>query len=142
VIPVLIPALRERKEDIPALVDFALGKYRDKTAKNLRVSKEAMTALLQYDYPGNVRELENIVEWGATLAASDVIEKDDLPSVIFKKSESNASLSLAEVAAGAEREHIVRILAIAQGNKTKAAELLGISRKTLWERMNTYGLKA
>ncbi|MCK9418338.1 MAG: sigma-54 dependent transcriptional regulator [Nitrospirae bacterium] len=142
VIPVVIPALRERREDIPALVDFALGKYRDKTAKTLRVSKDAMTALLQYDYPGNVRELENIVEWGATLAASDIIEKDDLPSVIFKKSESSGSLSLAKVAAGAEKEHIIRILAIAQGNKTKAAELLGISRKTLWGKINTYRLKA
>ncbi len=142
VIPVVIPPLRERREDIPALVDFALGKCRNRLGKNLRFSKEAMTALLQYDYPGNVRELENIVERGATLAASDVIEKDDLPSVIFKKSESNGSVSLAEVAAGAEMEHIVRILSIAQGNKTKAAELLGISRKTLWEKMNTYGLKA
>ena len=142
VIPVVVPPLRERREDIPALVDFALGKCRNRLGKNLRFSKEAMTALLQYDYPGNVRELENIVERGATLAASDVIEKDDLPSVIFKKSESNGSVSLAEVAAGAEMEHIVRILSIAQGNKTKAAELLGISRKTLWEKMNTYGLKA
>ena len=142
VIPVVIPPLRERREDIPALVDFALGKCRNRLGKNLRFSKEAMTALLQYDYPGNVRELENIVERGATLTASDVIEKDDLPSVIFKKSESNGSVSLAEVAAGAEMEHIVRILSIAQGNKTKAAELLGISRKNLWEKMNTYGLKA
>ncbi len=142
VIPVVIPPLRERREDIPALVDFALGKCRNRLGKNLRFSKDAMTALLQYDYPGNVRELENIVERGATLAALDIIEKDDLPSVIFKKSESNGSVSLAEVAAGAEMEHIIRILAIAQGNKTKAAELLGISRKTLWEKMNTYGLKA
>ncbi len=142
VIPVVIPPLRERREDIPALVDFALGKCRNRLAKNIRFSKDAMTALLQYDYPGNVRELENIVERGATLAASDIIEKDDLPSVILKKSESNGSVSLAEVAAGAEKDHIIRILAIAQGNKTKAAELLGISRKTLWEKMNTYGLKA
>jgi transcriptional regulator with PAS, ATPase and Fis domain len=142
VIPIQIPSLRERREDIPALVDFALGKCRNGTAKNLRVSKDAMTALLQYDYPGNVRELENIVERGATLAASEIIEKDDLPSAIFKKSVRSGSLSLAHVAAGAEKEHIIRILAIAHGNKTKTAELLGISRKTLWEKMNTHGLKA
>ena len=141
VIPVLIPPLRERREDIPALVDFALGKCRNRTAKTVRFSKDAMTALLQYNYPGNVRELENIVERGATLAVSDVIEKDDLPAVIFRKSENNGSVSLAEVAAGAEKEHIIRILAIAQGNKTKASELLGISRKTLWEKMNAYGLQ-
>jgi len=142
VIPVVIPPLRERREDIPALVDFALSKCRNRMAKAVRFSKEAMTALLQYDYPGNVRELENIIERGATLAVSDVIEKDDLPSVIFKKPENNGSVSLAEVAAGAEKEHIIRTLAIAQGNKTKAAELLGISRKNLWEKMNAYGLKA
>ena len=140
VIPVVIPPLRERREDIPELVDFALSKCRNRLAKTVRFSKEAMTALLQYDYPGNVRELENIVERGATLAASDVIEKDDLPSVIFKKTESNGSLSLAEVVAGAEKEHIIRTLGLANGNKTKAAELLGISRKTLWEKMNTYGM--
>jgi len=142
VIPVVIPPLRERREDIPALVDFALGKCRNRMAKTVRFSKEAMKALLQYDYPGNVRELENIVERGATLAASDIIEKDDLPSVIFKKSEGNGSVSLARVAAGAEKEHIIRTLAATNGNKTKAAELLGISRKTLWEKMNTYGFNA
>jgi transcriptional regulator with PAS, ATPase and Fis domain len=140
VIPVTIPPLRERREDIPALLDFVLGKCRNRTAKTVRFSKDAMAALLQYDYPGNVRELENIVEHGATLATSEIIEKDDLPSVILTKAESNGAMSLAEVAAGAEKEHIIRILAVAQGNKTKAAEMLGISRKTLWEKMNTYGL--
>jgi transcriptional regulator with PAS, ATPase and Fis domain len=140
VIPVVIPPLRERRDDIPELVDFALSKCRNRLAKTVRISKDAMNALLQYDYPGNVRELENIIERGATLAASDIIEKDDLPSVIFKKTESNGSLSLAEVAAGAEKEHIIRMLAATQGNKTRAAELLGISRKTLWEKMNTYEL--
>jgi len=140
VIPVTIPPLRERREDIPALLDFVLGKCRNRTAKTVRFSNDAMAALLQYDYPGNVRELENIVEHGATLATSEIIEKDDLPSVILTKAESNGAMSLAEVAAGAEKEHIIRILAVAQGNKTKAAEMLGISRKTLWEKMNTYGL--
>ena len=139
VIPVVIPPLRERREDIPELVDFALNKCRSRLTKTVRFSKDALNALLQYDYPGNVRELENIVERGATLAASDVIENDDLPSVVFKKTESNGSLSLAEVAAGAEKEHIIRMLAMAGGNKTKAAEMLGISRKTLWEKMNVYG---
>lgn len=138
VIPVTIPPLRERREDIPALLDFALGKCRSRSAKTVRFSKDAIAALLQYDYPGNVRELENIVERGATLAASEIIEKDDLPSVVFKKTERNAPVILAEVAAAAEKEHISRILGLANGNKTKAAEMLGISRKTLWEKLKTY----
>ena len=140
VIPVMIPPLRERREDIPALVDFALGKCRNRTAKSVRFSKEAMAALLRYDYPGNVRELENIVERGATLAAPEIIETDDLPSVIFKQAEYNAPFTLAEVVSAAEKEHITRIVGLTQGNKTKAAEMLGISRKTLWEKMNAYGL--
>lgn len=141
VIPVTIPPLRERREDIPALLDFALGKCRSRSAKTERFSKDAMAALLQYDYPGNVRELENIVEYGATLAASEIIEKDDLPANVSKKAERNAPVVLAEVAAAAEKEHITRILGLANGNKTKAAEMLGISRKTLWEKMNSYSLK-
>ena len=142
VIPVLLPPLRERREDIPGLVDYALGKCRTRFAKPVRFSKDAMIALLQYDFPGNVRELENIVERGATLAASEIIERDDLPSAVFTKAERNGPVSLADVSAAAEKEHITRIVGLAGGNKTKAAEMLGISRKTLWEKMNAYGLKA
>ncbi len=142
VIPVVIPPLRERKEDIPALVEFALGKCRGSQGRKARFSREAMHALLQYDFPGNVRELENIVERVTTLAASDVIEKEDMPSFVFKGLDVTTFPILAEVAAEAEKEHIIRALGIAQGNKTRAADMLGISRKTLWEKMNTYGLKA
>lgn len=139
VIPIVMPPLRERREDIPVLVDFALSKCSRSAARRVRFSKEAMTALLQYDYPGNVRELENIVERCVTLSGSDVIEKEDLPFDVIKEGGAQI-LSLAEVAAQAEKEHIIRILAVANGNKTKAAEMLGISRKTLWEKMNAYGL--
>jgi two-component system response regulator AtoC len=142
VIPLVIPPLRERREDIPGLVDFALDKCRNRTGRTVRFSKDAMSALMQYDFPGNVRELENIVERGATLAVSDMIGKDDLPSAVFDKSGSREPSSLAEVAAAAEKEHITRTLGLAGGNKTKAAEMLGINRKTLWEKMNAYGLNA
>jgi two-component system response regulator AtoC len=141
VIPMTLPPLRERKEDIPRLVDFFLGKCKDKLLRNFRLSEEVMQALLGYDYPGNIRELENILERCVTLSSSDTIGKDDLPPALFKQTGATARLSLSEVAAQAETEYIGRTLRTVKGNKTKAAELLGISRKTLWEKMNAYGVE-
>ncbi len=139
VIPIVLPPLRNRKDDIPYLVDFFLNKYKSRLSRNIHFSKDAMEALLKYDYPGNIRELENIVERCVTLATSDTIKKDDLPSFIFKKPE-NKYFSLSDIAAEAEKEHIIRILKTTMGNKTRAAEMLGISRKTLWEKMKAYGI--
>ncbi|BCB96193.1 acetoacetate metabolism regulatory protein AtoC [Dissulfurispira thermophila] len=141
VIPVTLPPLRERKEDIPYLVDFFLNKCKNKLSRNIRFSKDAMDILLKYDYPGNIRELENIVERCATLSASDIIQKEDLPSFVFEKSDNIKHVYLSDVAAEAEKEHIIRILKTTKGNKTRAAEVLGISRKTLWEKMNLYGIE-
>ncbi len=138
VIPITLPPLRERKEDIPYLIDFFLSKCMDKLSRNVRFSGEAINALLRYDYPGNVRELENIVERCVTLATTDIIQEDDLPSFIFKKSDGKRHFSLSDAAAEAEKEHIIRVLGITRGNRTRAAEMLGISRKTLWEKMNAY----
>lgn len=140
VIPITLPPLRERKEEIPYLIDFFLNKYRDKLFKNTHFSKEAVSTLLNYDYPGNVRELENIVERCVTLSISDVIKKDDLPSFIFKKTDDKKQGSLSYIAAEAEKDHIIRVLRITKGNRTKASEMLGISRKTLWEKINSYGI--
>lgn len=141
VIPITLPPLRNRKEDIPYLIDFFLDKYRNKNSRNVRFSKDAIDVLMNYDYPGNIRELENIIERSVTLSTSDIIQKDDLPTVILKEADSSKNLSLSEVAAKAEKEHIIRILKATKGNKTRAAEMLGISRKTLWEKMNAYGIE-
>jgi two-component system response regulator AtoC len=141
VIPITLPPLRQRKEDIPYLVDFFLNKCTNKLSRNIRFSGDAMNALLRYDYPGNVRELENIVERCVTLATTDIIQRDDLPSFIFEKSDGKRQISLSDVAAEAEKEHIIRILKTTKGNKTRASEILGISRKTLWEKMNAYGIE-
>lgn len=140
VIPITLPPLRNRKEDIPYLIDIFLDKYKNKLSRNIRFSKEAIDALLAYDYPGNIRELENIVERCVTLSTSDIIKKDDLPSFIVKK-QDNKHLFLSDVAAEAEKEHIIRILKATKGNKTRAAEMLGVSRKTLWEKMKAYGIE-
>jgi len=140
VIPILLPSLRERREDIPGLIEFLMGKYRSRLSRDIRFSKEAFEELLAYDFPGNVRELENIIERCVTLSMSEVIAKEELPSFIVKGAQSQRGLSLSEVAADAEKGHIMIVLKSTRGNKTKAAELLGISRKTLWEKMNAYGM--
>jgi transcriptional regulator with PAS, ATPase and Fis domain len=82
--------------------------------------------------------MENIIERCLTLATSDVIEQEDLPEFITLKKEKPEHLSLSAVSVKAEKEHIIRALKGTKGSKTRAAELLGISRKTLWEKMNAY----
>lgn len=141
VIPIMLPPLRDRKEDIPALIEFLTDKCRKKLSRNVRFSKDAVDMLLVYDYPGNVRELENIIERSATLSRSEVIQRDELPSFIMPDIPGAKSLHLSDIAADAEKGHIIKVLQTTQGNKTRAAEILGISRKTLWEKINTYGIK-
>jgi DNA-binding NtrC family response regulator len=141
VILINLPPLRERKEDIPILLEFLMDKYRKRLSRNVRFSKDAAETLLAYDYPGNVRELENIIERCVTLSPSEVIGRDELPSFIVKGERGKKSLSLADVSADAEKAHILRALKITGGNKTRAAEMLGISRKTLWEKMNSYRIQ-
>ncbi|GAB4362066.1 MAG: sigma 54-interacting transcriptional regulator [Deltaproteobacteria bacterium] len=141
VIPIHIPPLRERKEDIPALVEFFLQRYGKPLSRTLRMSPEAMEALLRYDYPGNVRELENLIERCVTLAAGETIGPEDLPPRVTGTPKTENSLLLSRVAADAEKNHILSVLKSAGGVKSRAAELLGISRKTLWEKMNLYGIR-
>lgn len=140
VIPINLPALRERKEDIPGLIEFFINRYKIKLAKNVRFSRDAVDQLMTYDYPGNVRELENIIERCVTLSVGEMIGKDELPAIITPDSSKARSLRLSDIAADAEKGHISRVLQTTQGNKTKAAELLGISRKTLWEKISGYGI--
>ncbi|MDA8155940.1 MAG: sigma-54 dependent transcriptional regulator [Actinomycetota bacterium] len=140
VVPIVLPPLRDRREDIPALIEFFTAKYRSKLSKDIRFSKEAFDALLAYDYSGNVRELENIVERCAILAPG-VIQRNDLPLPVAGHSQTPGTALLSDVAASAEKNHILKVLDITQGNKTRAAEMLGISRKTLWEKLNSYKIE-
>jgi two-component system response regulator AtoC len=106
------------------------------------LSSEAIKDLFDYDYPGNVRELKNILERLVALASTDVIETDALPEHVAKqRGKMTANVSLAEVSAEAEKAHIMRTLKSAKGNKTRTAELLGISRKTLWEKIKLYDIE-
>ena len=142
VIPIRMPALRERKEDISPLIDSFLANYNCAFGKKVSLSSEAITALFDYDYPGNVRELKNILERLVGLASTEVISIDSLPEHVAKQQgKMTATVSLAEVSAEAEKVHIMKTLKSAKGNKTRTAELLGISRKTLWEKMKLFAIE-
>ncbi|MEK7852887.1 MAG: sigma-54 dependent transcriptional regulator, partial [Planctomycetota bacterium] len=138
VIALFLPPLRERKDDIPTLIRHFLTHFcRNKQEKHLL--PEALEAMTLYDWPGNVRELENTVERMVVLSEGDTISLEDLPenirgtSVRFDATEkSDSSL------AGMERRHIMKILQEKQGNKTVAAETLGISLKTLYNKLKYY----
>ncbi len=126
VIQVKLPPLRERKEDILGLVEHFLERLGAELQRNLRVSPDAMAALLAHDWPGNVRELRNVLERGAVVAQGDV------------RSPAPTSLSsLDEV----EKRHIAVILAHCSGNVSQSARVLGIDRVTLYNKMKKYQLK-
>ena len=143
VIPIRLPALRERKEDLSLLIDSFLANYNCSFGKKATLSSEVVKALFDYDYPGNVRELKNILERLVGLASDDVVTIDALPQHVSKqRKEITNNVSLAEVVAEAEKAHIMRILKSAKTNKTRTAELLGISRKTLWEKIKLHTIKS
>lgn len=138
VIALFLPPLRERKQDIPSLIQHFLTHFcRNKQGK--RLLQEALGAMMLYGWPGNVRELENTVERLVVLSEGDTISLEDLPENIratsahFDTTEKSGSM-LSEV----ERRHIMKILQEKQGNKTVAAETLGISLKTLYNKLKYY----
>jgi len=143
VIPVVIPPLRQRKEDIPEFIEFALQKMAQQTGHKPVFSEEAMEALCNYHWPGNVRELFNVVERIVSLHEGEVIEKRDLPAAIRGKRPrqmTRKNLSLKEYLEEAEKEAITIAMQEAKGNKNLAAQILGIHRITLYEKLKKYSL--
>jgi DNA-binding NtrC family response regulator len=128
--------LRERREDIPLLVDYFLKKF---AATQKRASKSISAAAIQrldqYHWPGNVRELENVIQSAMIMNDSDAIEAADLPAMMKANlpRADNLSRSLASV----EVEHIRNVLAHVGGNKSRAAQILGIDRKTLRQKLQS-----
>jgi two-component system NtrC family response regulator len=143
VVTVTLPPLRDRREDIPRLLEHFLSVYAGRNAKTIRgLTAEARDALLRYDYPGNVRELENLVERAVVLTRDDVIGLADLPLSLSPRERESAeeTATLTAAVEGLERRMIREALARADGVQTKAAESLGISERVLRYKLRKYGL--
>jgi two-component system response regulator HydG len=140
VVPVLLPPLRERREDIPLLAAHFLERLGQRHGSPLRLTAAAVERLLRYPWPGNVRELENAMERTAILMRSDVIGPDDLPSHIATGTPLGPAPSLLRqhTLAAVEKTHILQTLEQCGWNASRAAEHLGIGRTTLWRKLKEY----
>ncbi|MFP5265718.1 MAG: sigma 54-interacting transcriptional regulator [Blastocatellia bacterium] len=140
VYPIKLPALRERREDIPLLATHFLEVYKKRSNKNITgITKKAMAWLRRYDWPGNVRELENAVERAVIIAQGRMIAIDDLPHAV-KGAEASKTI---EVEVGAtidevEKRVILQTLVYTRGDRSRAAQILGIGRKTLYRKLQQY----
>lgn len=149
VVRINLPPLRERKEDIPVLAEYFLHAYQNRNRRNeLWIDKETMRLLTNYSWPGNVRELENVVESAATLSPSAIITKELLPNKIknsgiqeiimdkvIPEDRRDEIIPLAEI----EKLYILRVLKMLDDNKSMAARMLGLDRKTLRMKLKQYG---
>ncbi len=138
VVKIDIPPLRERKEDIRILTDYFIAFFAKKLSRNIeKVSDGFFTALLNYSFPGNIRELKNIIERAVILTDGELSEASLPKDVINIQKENNPAEKLDDV----EKNHILKILSDTGGNKTKAAEILGIGLTTLYRKLQSYGLE-
>ncbi|HEY7521190.1 MAG TPA: sigma-54 dependent transcriptional regulator [Methylomirabilota bacterium] len=142
VIQIVLPPLRDRREDIPALAEHFLARSATKLGRGLRLAPATLERLLRYPWPGNVRELENAIERATILARGDVVEPDDLPPHVSAGLQLGPSPALPSpmTLADAERVHILQTLERFGRNHSGAAEALGIGRTTLWRKLKEYGI--
>lgn len=146
VISINLPPLRERKGDLPILIEYFVKIYSKENHKNMEgVSEEALGVLKNYNWPGNIRELENIIERAVILDKDGIINKDDLPEVLLasicEAGETVVSpVSLKSVMQEPEKVYILRILQEVGWNKKKAAVKLGVNRTTLYNKLKKYNL--
>jgi len=149
VVTLVVPPLRERLEDVPLLARHFLEKANARNQKKHALSPTALEHLMSYNFPGNVRELENLVEQAAALAEGDELTVDDFP-IRRRAPEATptpvpsgaARVSLAEAVEAAERRAIASALEQAPNDLAKVSEILGISSTTLWRKIKRLGLKA
>lgn len=131
-----IPPLRERKEDIPLLVDYFLTKLGSDHVR-YRVVPSAMDCILHYNWPGNIRELRNVIERSIILAENGIITERCLPRELQEPADGSGALTLESV----ERQHILKLLDVHGGNRQQTADSLGISRKTLYRKLQQYSIE-
>ena len=143
VVTILIPPLRERRSDLSLMIDHFLRRFAEKNGKTIRgVTHEARDILLRYDYPGNVRELENLIERAVVLTRDDVIGSGDLPlTVQDSEAADEQGTNLTVTVEAVERRMIREALARSNGVQTHAAELLGISDRGLRYKLIKYGFR-
>lgn len=139
-----LPPLAERRDDIPLLAFYFLHKHAARMSRAVEdIEQAAMSALLDYDYPGNIRELENIIERGVALAQTGQLTEDDLPATLTEynvhvvREEAGRLPTLAE----READYIRYVLEHSSQNRTKAAKALGIDRVSLWRKLKKYGME-
>jgi DNA-binding NtrC family response regulator len=140
VITVPLPPLRQRREDIPLLVNHFLVKYAQRMGKpSVKIARDAMHVLVNYEWPGNVRELENVAERAVALCEGESIETTDLPEKLTQVKVAIRDLDDYEITLDAlEEQHIKKVLQKAAGDKVKAAQILGINLSTLYRKLARY----
>jgi transcriptional regulator with PAS, ATPase and Fis domain len=143
IIKIELPPLRERREDVPLLVEHFLSRLRSVKGKDISgVAAEVMGLLMNYPFPGNVRELENILEHGYVLAKGPIIEKKHLPLDFLKKTESGSPAAFPpRLVESAEARTIQDVLQRHKGSRVAAARELGVSRATLWRKIKKFRLE-
>jgi DNA-binding NtrC family response regulator len=143
VVTIMLPPLRERRQDIPALMDHFLRLFAQKNGKVISgFTREARNALLRYDFPGNVRELENLIERAVVLTRDEVIGRGDMPLTLEESEGKNdRQTHLVAAVEGLERRMIKDALALAGGIQTRAAEALGITERALRYKLKKYGFQ-
>jgi transcriptional regulator with PAS, ATPase and Fis domain len=141
VIPIHLPALRDRKEDIPLLVDHFVKAIGLRTEKQISgVSEETLEKLIAYRWPGNVRELINVLEYAFVVCHEELIALHHLPPLVGQ--EQAIAPSKKDIESGEEqRERLIKLLEDAGGNRQQAAKALGVSRVTLWKLLKRYNIR-
>jgi PAS domain S-box-containing protein len=148
---ICIPPIRERREDIPLLVDHFLNIFAEREKKSMRVSQEVLRLFIKYDWPGNIRELQNVVEYAVVFCDNKYIGINDLPDYFTNLTEqektnnyanvNNKTYRLETLISNLEKQTIMQAIKHTSGNKTKAIKMLGISRYAFYEKLMKYGIK-